>query len=191
MLQLLQITAQPGSEPVTLADVKARLRLTDTADDALITAQMTVAREFVEKILGRSVVGKSYAAFFSKFPWTGKGLLIPMPPTVEVTAVKFLDPTRTWQTWDPSEYQVGVNQEPGVLVEALNFIYPPTAVLHNGLTTVEVDFVAGAFAGPGASTVLECIRQLALWIYANPDATEASYPERTVKILHAFKLYGF
>ncbi len=156
----------------------------------MITAQITVAREFAEKILGRSLAGKTYAAFFERLPWTGYPLTLPMPPLVSVSAVKYMDSTRTWQTWLNTEYVVGTMQEPGVIVEALNQIYPCTAIVR-GFPAVEVDFVAGQYAGPGASTVLEMVRVIAQYIFANPDASEASYPERAVKTLHSYKLFGF
>lgn len=187
---MLKILTQPAMEPVTLAEIKSRLRLTDTTDDALITSQIPVAREFAEKILGRSLAQKTYAAFFERFPWTRHPITLSFPPLVSVSAIRYMDPSQNWQTWDSSEYVLGVNQEPGVIVEAANEIYPPTAIIR-GFNTVEVDFVAGQYSGPGASTALEMVRILALYIYANPDASEESYPEKAVMTLRSLKLYGF
>lgn len=187
----LRIITQPTAEPVTLAEVKSRLRLTDTADDTLITAQITIAREYVERILGRSLAVKTYAAFYEKFPCIGHPLILPVPPTTSVSAVKYLDPTtQTWLTWDNTEYLVGAMQEPAVIVEVSPNVYPPTVIV-KGYSAVEVDLVSGVYTGPGASVALEAIRQITFYLYQNPDATEASYPVRAINMIRSFKLYGF
>lgn len=187
----LKVTAQPVTEPVTLQSVKDILRLTDTTDDALITGQIKSAREFAEKILGRSLASKTYAAFYDRFPCTQHPILLPEPPARSVSAVKYLDSvTLTWLTWDSAEYQAAVNQDPGVIVEVFPNIYPSTGHIR-GIASVEVDFVTEVYAGRGQSFILDLVRQLTAYIYANPDASEANYPERAVKALRTYKIHGF
>jgi uncharacterized phiE125 gp8 family phage protein len=174
----LVIITGPTAEPVTLAEVKTRLRLTDTTDDALITTQITAAREYAEKMTRRSLNYKTYAAFFDSFPDCGKPIRIPVPPLIAVTAVKYLDSTLTLQTWDPTEYYVAAQQSPALIVPTPANIYPCPASVPG---CVEVDFTAG-YGYPGQTTpttipagpvcpenLKEGIRQLAVYIYENPS----------------------
>lgn len=174
----LVIITGPTAEPVTLAEVKARLRLTDTTDDALITTQITAAREYAEKMTRRSLNYKTYSAFFDGFPDCGKPIRVPVPPLIALTAVKYLDSTLTWQTWDPSEYYVAALQVPALIVPTPANIYPCPADVPG---SVEVDFTAGyGYPGQTTPTVIppgptcpehlkEGIRQLAVYIYEHPS----------------------
>lgn len=174
----LQIITGPTAEPITLTEVKARLRLTDTIDDATITALIPVAREYAEKMTRRSIAFKTYAAFFDSFPDLCKPIRVPAPPLIAVTAIKYLDSTLTQQTWDPSEYYVAYMQVPGLIVPTPLNVYPCPAVVPGA---VEVDFTAGyGYAGTTGPPVIppgpvcpehlkEGIRQLVVYLYEHPD----------------------
>lgn len=57
-------------EPVTLQDAKAHLRIVDDNDeDALITALITAAREYVENFTGRILVQREVTDTFGCFGW--------------------------------------------------------------------------------------------------------------------------
>lgn len=63
----VKIVSVTGTEPVTLAEVKNRLRITvDTADDALLTSQITAAREIAEAYLMRDIVAKERVQFIKQ-----------------------------------------------------------------------------------------------------------------------------
>src|SRR5690242_15085154 len=112
----LQIVTGPTAEPVTVDEVKARLRITSTNDDATIAAHITAAREFAEKETRRSLAYKSYALYLDRFPYPYEPIRVPVPPLVAVSAVKYLDPvTLVSTTWDPTEYLVSAVQSPGLI----------------------------------------------------------------------------
>lgn len=124
----LQITSTtPPTEPVAVDDVKARLRLTTTADDATIALQITAAREFAEKVTRRSLCFKSYAYIIDRFPFPHEPIRVPVPPLIAVTGITFLDSTLTEQTWDPADYFIAGKQSPALIVPVPGIIYPPTA----------------------------------------------------------------
>ena len=52
------------TEPVTLAEARLYLNVTNTADDALITSQISVARRIAEAFLSRDIVSKEYELTF-------------------------------------------------------------------------------------------------------------------------------
>lgn len=160
----LLITTPPVSEPVTLAEVKSRLRLASTADDAMLTSHITAAREFAEKISNRSLAAKSYAYILDRFPAPGQPIRVPMPPLVSVTAVKWLDSDLTQQTWDASEYFVANMQSPALIVPKPGFVYPSAAKVPGA---VEVDFVAGAGI---INDWKRSIQDVVVFMYENPGA---------------------
>lgn len=160
----LQIIEAPATEPVTVAEVKARLRLTTAADDTLLGQAIRAAREFAEKVTRRSLVAKSYAYIMDRFPYPGEPIRVPAPPLVSVTTIKYLDGALVWQTWDAAEYFVAAKQIPGLIVPKPNCTYPAPA---NVPGAVEVSFTAGA---DPMEHVKEGIRQLAVHIYEHPEA---------------------
>jgi len=178
----LQITIDAAAEPVTLAEVKARLNLTSTADDAKITQQITVARQFAEKVTRRSLAYKTYTLFMRRFPYITVPIHLPVPPLVSVNSINYLDETYTSQLWPGPgaiaplvpEYVVAPMQSPGLIYLAQNVIYPCTARVPGA---VQINFssgysVAGAPAGtpPIPGPVAEAIRQLTVHIYEHPEA---------------------
>lgn len=198
----LQITTGPTAELVTLAAVKARLRLTSTADDALITGQIPVARTFAEKITRRSLALKTYALFLDGFPPVYQPLRVPVPPLVQVTSIKYLDNTLTQQTWDPSEYFVAPSQSPGLIIPVSGFIYPSAARVPG---SVEVDFTAGytvtaedggaPITDQNAGIATEAISRLCVYLYQTPEASEVGMvkddPLGAVSMLRSIKIYEF
>ena len=162
----LQIITQPTAEPVTVDEVKKRLRLTTDTDDSMIGTQITAAREYAEKVTRRSLAVKGYAAFFDRFPVPGAPIRIPVPPLVSVTAIKYLDSSLEAQTWDAAEYFVASQQTPGLIVPKPGFVYPSPVLVPGA---VEIDFTAGS----GSDTpehLKEGIRQLAVHLYEHPEA---------------------
>ena len=198
----LQITTPNTAEPVTLAAVKSRLRLTDTTDDALITSQIPVARLFAEKITRRSLALKTYAFSLDRFPDWQKPIRIPMPPLVSVLGITFLDSTLTQQTWDPADYYTASNQSPALIVPNPGYIYPPIARVPGA---VEVSFTAGytvAVDDGGAPTTdqhfgiaFESICRLCVYLYQTPDAVLSEGmkedPLGAISMLRSIKVYEF
>lgn len=193
----LQILTPPIAEPVLLQEVKDRLRLTTTADDALITSLITPARVFAEKVTRKSLVSKGYSLSLDRFPWPHEPLILPVPPVSAVTSITYFDETGTLQTLDPSEYVVGLAQLPAVIIPTPGTVFPPTWRAP-GLATVTVAFTAGPASGAlqiDISTALEGIRQLTAHFYEHPSAVSAEtlkeMPLGIQTLLGANKVYGF
>jgi uncharacterized phiE125 gp8 family phage protein len=160
----LQITTQPVAEPVTLDEVKARLRLTSTDDDSTISSLITVAREYAESVTGWSLAGKAYIDTRDRFPYhPNEPIQLYRPPLLVVVGVQYLDDTYTWQPWDPSEYYVAAANVPAVILPKVNLTYP---VPVRAPGCVQISYTVGQSA---YTPHLEAIRALAVHLYSHPE----------------------
>lgn len=60
MRQFLALSSAPATEPVTLSEAKAWLRIDTTDDDAIITILIATARSSAEEFLRRSLITQSW-----------------------------------------------------------------------------------------------------------------------------------
>lgn len=64
----LERTVEPAVEPVSLAEVKAHLRVDHADDDAYIGALVSAARQACERFTGRSLVTQTWRMFLDDWP---------------------------------------------------------------------------------------------------------------------------
>lgn len=62
------ITVPPATTPISLDDVKQHLRITGTADDALLTMYIEAATEYAENYTKRDLITRTYETFRDFFP---------------------------------------------------------------------------------------------------------------------------
>lgn len=110
-------TQDPAVEPVTLAEAKANLYLDSdlTADDPLITALITGAREYAESYCGRSFITQKWrlvldafpgrgsmglggTSYGSSFSLTANGVQFERGPVQSVDSIAYYDMSGTLQT---------------------------------------------------------------------------------------------
>ena len=176
----LKLKTPPASEPLTLTETKSYLKVTDTADDALLSQIITTLRKSCEDWTGRALVTQTWTLWRDAFPHRQKDRLphdgyfelpvdfadepqrviaIPRAPLQSVTFLKTYDPLNLATTFDASKYFVDTPSEPGRIV--LN----PAGSWPSGLrpaNAVEVEFVAGY---GDASAVPDALKQgMLLWI---------------------------
>jgi uncharacterized phiE125 gp8 family phage protein len=80
-------TAAPALEPVTLAEAKAHLRVTDAAEDPLISRLITTAREIIEARTSRALITQGWSLWLDRFP-PGGTVTLPVTPARTVTSIK-------------------------------------------------------------------------------------------------------
>jgi uncharacterized phiE125 gp8 family phage protein len=175
----LQIVPSSITEPVTLAVLKARIKLTSTADDVQLTGIITQAREFAERVSRRSLAVKSYAYTMDHFPPPYERVIrVPVPPLIGLTAITYFDETLTEQTLDPSEYWVAPAQIPALIVPTPGNVWPSVARVPGAVT---LSFTAGYGAGGQALPVswANNIADIAVFAYENAGVP---IPENLVQI---------
>jgi hypothetical protein len=141
-------TSHPYAEPVTLEQAKAQLTVDAgfTADDPLITALITAARQYVEKLMNRAIFNRNMQLFLDFFPfpvydgtvnpndrhclygyfWHALAIKLPRPCCLSVQSIKYIDLTGMLQTLDPATYFVDVNSEPARIVPQPGVYWPYT-----------------------------------------------------------------
>lgn len=133
------ITA-PASEPVTLSEAKLHVRQDIDTDDTLITAQITTAREEVERISCHALLTQTWEMVLDCWP-TGDEIRLPRPPLQSVTSVKVTDTAGVETTWDAANYIVDTDSVPGRIVLAYGMNWPSTNLKPVG--GIRIRYVSG------------------------------------------------
>lgn len=132
------------TEPITLAEAKLHLRVDDTAEDSLITAMISAARETCEDRTEGTVPVTGWRLTLDTFP---DAIKLPRPPIASVESVKYIDTAGVQQTLSPMDYVVDTVSSPGYIVPAFGKAWPAT---RDQINAVTVEYTAGSAAAPHA-----------------------------------------
>lgn len=142
----VRVVTPPACEPISLQEAKDHLRVDSTADDALIEALISAARQSIDGplgTLGRCLITQTLELTLPEFPTE---IVLPCPPLIAVTSVEYR--TGGSPEYDPlTSYQVS-RSEPARIKPASSESWP-TAV-EDTYDAVKVTYTAGYGAHPGA-----------------------------------------
>jgi uncharacterized phiE125 gp8 family phage protein len=156
-MNLTRIT-EPVIEPVSLAQAKLHLRVDDTAEDSLISAWITAARERAEASANLRLVAQELELQLDGFPGeqhravdlvtlerrsSGDAIRL-VTPLIAVNSIKYIDTGGTEQTLAVADYQVDGDARPPRVLPAYDKTWPSTRAV---LNAVKVRFTCG-FAWP-------------------------------------------
>jgi uncharacterized phiE125 gp8 family phage protein len=170
-------------EPVTLADAKLFLRVDTDADDTLISALISAAREYAEHYTQTTLASAVYELALDAFPQDA--IELPNAQTAAVESVKYTDTARDEQTLDPAAY---VFSDYGMTP----FIYPleqwpQTAAVRNAVRiryAVEPSGVVGTGSAAARAAILEMVAHL----FENREDA-ATVPPCVLRLLDVVKVY--
>ena len=131
----------PAVEPVSLAEVKAHVRLDEgmTQDDALLSALIGVARDSAERWLGRALIHQTWRMVCDASPVVGI-VELPNPPLVSINHIKTYDDRDGEKVFAAENYYVDPARQPGRIVLRAGAVWPCAQRAANGF---EVEYVAG------------------------------------------------
>lgn len=138
-MSLIRI-AEPGTEPLTLAEVRNWCRVPDdhTSDDTDLLGLITTYRVQAEHECGRSFLSTVWERVVDRFP--AVELELAAQPVQEVQSVKYVDPAGTQQTLASAAYVLDEVMEPAFLLPAQGYTWPDTL---DTINAVRVRFVQG------------------------------------------------
>lgn len=136
----LILSTAPTSEPVTVSEAKAQLRVDISDDDTLISDIISGARQAFEEINGRSLFTTTWKLILDGWP-SKPYIELPRPPLASVTSIAYVDSDGNTTVWDSSNYVVETDRTPGRVHLAYNANWP-TATLRPA-SPITITYVAG------------------------------------------------
>lgn len=140
MWEGVSVAAKPAALlPITVARLKTRLRIDDTAEDAEITAWLNGAISMIDgpNGIGYAMMTQSWQKSMDCFPST---IVLPGAPIKSVTSITYIDTAGTEQTLDSADYRVDLTREPVRITPAYGTAWPSTRDVTGA---VVVEYVVG------------------------------------------------
>lgn len=156
----LVMTSAPVSEPLTVEEAKAHLRVDGTAEDVLIGSLILTSRLHIESALSLALIDQAWTLQLDHWP-RGNDIEIPLSPLKAVTGVRVRTASGDWLTVPSTSYLVDLASKPPRLVWNAA-TRPDPGVLTAG---IEIGFDAGF--GPAAAHVPAPIRHALLLLIAH------------------------
>lgn len=151
----MRIITPPATEPVTLAEMRAQIGITqatDTASDSTITRRIIEARMWAENYMQRALITQTQEIRLDRFP--AGAIKMPYPNLLTVVSVKYVDGDGTLQTWSSANYVVDTYDHIGSVRPAYSLSWPSTRDEPNA---VRVQYTCGY--GPAKTDVPDLIRE--------------------------------
>jgi len=144
----LILDTAPATDPVTLAEVKAHIRVVHTdEDDAIADMILAAAQRFDGRdgSLGCCLITQSWTLTLDAFT---PEIAIPLPPCQSIDTITYVDPDGVTQTLDAGAYQAfGLGSADGAKVRpAYGTSWP---LIRNQPDAVAITFTAGFGDDPG------------------------------------------
>lgn len=162
----LTLVTAPATEPVTLTEAKAHLRVDGTDDDTLITSLIVAARESCEHETRRAFVTQTWRLTLDAFPSV---IRLPRPALIGVSGITYVDPDGGTQTLATNQYTVITDRLPGEIRPAYDVDWPNIRAVENAVSVTYTAGYGNAAAVPSAikAAILLTIGDL----YANRETS--------------------
>ena len=120
----LTMTVAPTDTPVSLEDVKARLKIDHNDEDVLLLGYIRAATVYAEEYQWSQLVSATFVERWDCFPCE----IIPKKcPLLTVTTLQYVDTAGTTQTLTANtDYTVDAYQKPARIIPAFNRSWPST-----------------------------------------------------------------
>lgn len=134
---MYKLITQPSSEPITLEQAKAHLRVTGSEEDSLINNLVTAVRNEAESYLNRVLVEQVWDLYLDEFT---DEIVILKTPVTAITYIKYYDVDGVLQTLARTNYDLDHYNEPASVYPTFDVSHPATKNIKNA---VNIRFTAG------------------------------------------------
>lgn len=157
----LERTVAPAVQPITLSEVKAQCRVSDTDSDTLLTSLIAAAVDLVDGdgALGRAMITQTWAQWV---PLSPARVRLRMGPFQELTGVHYYDADGVLQEATLSDYEIRKAGDFVTVEPKSGFAWPSTQSRGDA---IRLTYVAGF--GDAASDVPQGIRHALLMLVAH------------------------
>jgi uncharacterized phiE125 gp8 family phage protein len=178
------LVSGPSSEPLTLAEARNWVRVSDGADDGLLQSLIVSARLAVEAATSRVLLSQQWRLTIDDWPSSGQ-LFLPLTPVRSISRVRVLDGAGVARDALLSLFTLDASLDRARI--QLGSPLPPPGVPNGGII---LDLVVGY--GDAASAVPEplrlAMRHLVAFWYANRGDDAASPPAAIGAMLAPYRI---
>ncbi len=162
----------PATLPVSLAEVKARLRIDHDDEDADLGALLAMAVAVLDGrsgLLGRCLMAQTWRVDLARFP-LGDWIVLPFDPVISIASVSYIDPAGDVQTLTADAYTLLQTGTGPALHLTPGFSWPSVA---DRPAAVSITVIAGY--GNDAEDVPGPLRHAILTMVADYYSARESY----------------
>lgn len=179
-------TTPPTVEPLTLAEVKAHIRVTHNDDDIYISTLITSARRMIEQSYDLCLLQQSWSVFLDRWPAEG-AVTLPLFPLLSVVDIKIYGDDDVAATLDHAHYFLDAASRPARVTLRNGRTFPQPG---RGVNGIEIKLITGF--GASANTVPEAIKQALLmiisdWFASRGDVDAGAFPATALTLLAPYR----
>jgi uncharacterized phiE125 gp8 family phage protein len=162
----LELIAPPTAEPITLAEMKAHLRVAHGDDDAAIAAFARAARRAVEARGALALLTQGWRLTLDRLPESAFSL--PRAPVVSIDALAIVSRGGSAEVVDPDLYDVELGPHARIIVRGA------LPLTFRRIAGARIDFTAGWTVSDSVPEELKlAIKMLAAHFYENREGAAA------------------
>jgi uncharacterized phiE125 gp8 family phage protein len=155
----IKVTTQPTTEPLTIDELKNRLRITGCDFDNELQDLLKAARIAVEDQSYRKLITQTVEIHYDDFPGTFGDIEIRLAPISAITHVKYYDQDDTLSTVSSSDYYTDLTTTPPRIALKQSKSWPITSLARPNRVVVTMT------AGYGAASAVPAAAKLAIVEY--------------------------
>lgn len=167
-------TVEPTIEPITLADLKQRLRITECDDDTELQQMLVIARKQVEADTYRRLITQTVVGYLDTF-LSLREIELRLAPISSITSIVYTDLTGASQAFASSKYHADLTSTPPRIVLKTSQQWELTE--WNTPNAVAITAVAGygATAASVPAVAKVAIAEYAKWMWNGCDGSLSTY----------------
>jgi len=178
------LVAGPAVEPIGLDEMRAFLRLDDSAQDDLVASLIKATRHCVEASSGRLLIAQTWRLALDRWP-ESPAVSLPLSPLIAIETIRVFNGTGTAEILASALYRLDAAADPPrVIIDAV--APAPGRSLHGIELDLRVGYGATADAVP--APLRQAIRMLAArWFEHRGDETDIQLPPDLLALIAPFR----